>query len=79
MDYQNVPVLSTTNFPEWRDKVKTYLLAYEPEVWKLVRDGFCIDSPSVQEQHRNAKAICVIYNSLHNKDIELIMDLTSKK
>ena len=79
MDYQNVPVLNTTNFPEWRDKVKTGLMAYEPEVWKLVCDGYCKDSPTVKEQQRNAKAKCVIYNSLHNKDLELIMDLTSAK
>ena len=50
MYYQNVPVLNTTNFPEWRDKVKTYLMAYEPEVWKLVCDGYCTDSPSLREQ-----------------------------
>ena len=79
MDYQNVPVLSTTNFPEWRDKVKTGLLAYELEAWKLVCDGYCTKSPSVQEQHRNSKAKCVIFNSLHNKDLEVIMDLTSAK
>ena len=79
MDYQNVPVLNTTNFPEWRDKVKTELLAYEPEVWKLFCDGYYTDSPTVQEKHRNSKAKCVIFNSLHNKDLELIMDLTSAK
>ena len=55
------------------------LLAYEPEVWKLVCDGYCIDSPTVKEQQRNAKAKCVIYESLHNKDLELIMDLDSAK
>ena len=48
MDYQNVPVLNTTNFPKWRDKVKTGLMAYEPEVWKLVCDGYCKDSPTVK-------------------------------
>ena len=79
MDYQNVPMLTTKNFPEWRDKVKTRLLAYEPKVWKLVCDGYCKDSPSVQEWHRNAKEKCVIFNSIHNKDLELIMDLTSAK
>ena len=79
MDYQNVPVLNTTNFTEWRDKVETWLLAYQHEVWKLVCDGYCTDSPTVKEQQRNAKAKCVIYNSLHNKDLELIMDLTSTK
>ena len=50
MDYQNVPLLNKTNFPEWRDKVKIDLMAYEPKVWKLVCDGYCIDSPSLQEQ-----------------------------
>ena len=79
MDYQNVPMLNTTNFLEWRDKVKTGLLAYEPEVWKLVCDGYCIDSTSLQEQQWNAKAKCMIYNSLHDKDLDLIMDLTSAK
>ena len=79
MDHQNVFVLNTKNFPEWRDKVKTGLLAYEPEVWKLVCDVYYTDSPTVKEQQRNAKAKCVIYNSLHNKDLELIMDLTSAK
>ena len=79
MDYQNVSVLNTTNFPEWRDKFKTRLLAYEPEVWKLVCDGYFTDSPTVKEQQRNAKAKCVIYDSLHNKDLELIMDLDSAK
>ena len=44
MDYQNVPMLSTIKFIEWRDKVETWLLAYEPEVWKLVCDGYCTDS-----------------------------------
>ena len=48
MDYQNVLVLNTTNFLEWRDKVKTGLMAYEPEVWKLVCDGYCTDSPTVK-------------------------------
>jgi len=43
-------MLITTNFPEWRDKVKTDLMAYELEVWKLVCDGYFIDSPSLQEQ-----------------------------
>ena len=79
MDYQNVPVLNTTNFPEWRDKVKTGFKADDPEVWKLVCDGYCTDSPTVKEQQRNAKAKCVIYDNLHNKDLELIMDLTSAK
>ena len=79
MDYQNVPVLNTTNFPEWRDKVKTNLMAYEPEVWKLACDGYCTDSTSLQEQQWNTKAKFVIYNSLHNKDLDLIMDLTSAK
>ena len=69
MDYQNVSVLNTTNFLEWRDKVKTRLLTYEPEVWKLVCDGYCTESPTVKEQQRNAKAKCVIYDSLHNKDL----------
>ena len=54
-------------------------MAYEPEVWKLVCDGYCKDSPTVKEQERNAKEKCVIYNNLHNKDLELIMDLTSAK
>ena len=72
-------MLTTKNFPEWRDKVKIGLLAYEPEVWKLVCDGYCTDSPTVKEKQRNAKAKCVIYNNLHNKDLELIMDLTSAK
>ena len=40
MDYQNVPVLNTTKFPEWIDKVKTDLMAYEPKVWKLACDGY---------------------------------------
>ena len=53
MDYQNALVLNTTNFPEWRDKVKTGLMADEPEVWKLVCDGYCKDSPTVKEQQRN--------------------------
>ena len=79
MDYQNVRMLSTTKFHKWRDNVKIGLLAYEPEVWKLVCDGYCIDSPSVQEQDSNAKAKCMIFNNLHNKDLELIMDLTSAK
>ena len=79
MDFQNVFVLNTTKFPEWRDKVKIGLLAYEPEVWKLVCDGYCTNSPTVKEQQRNAKAKCVIYDSLHNKDLELIMDLDSAK
>ena len=79
MDYQNVLVLNTKNFPEWRNKVKIDLMAYEHEVWNLVCDGYCTDSPSVQEQQRKAKAKCVIYNSLHNKDLDLIMDLTSAK
>ena len=79
MDYQNVLVLNTTKFPEWRDKVKTGLMADEPEVWKLVCDGYCTESPTVKEQQRNAKAKCVIYDNLHNKDLELIMDLTSAK
>ena len=69
MDYQNVLLLNTKNFPEWRDKVKTGLLAYEPEVWKLACDGYYTDSPTVQEQHRNAKEKCLIFNSLHNKDL----------
>ena len=72
-------MLNTTNFPKWRDKVKTYLMAYEPKVWKLVCDGYCTDSPSLQEQQWNAKAKCVIYNNLHNKDLDSIMDLTSAK
>ena len=79
MYYQNVPLLNTTNFLEWSDKVKTGLLAYEPDVWKLVCDGYCTDSPTVQEQQRNAKEKFVIYNNLHNKDLEVIMDLTSTK
>ena len=79
MDYQNVPMLSTKSFLEWRDKVKTYLMAYEPEVQKLVCDRYCTESPSLQEQQRNSKAKCVIYNYLHNKDLDLIMDLTSTK
>ena len=79
MDYQNVPVLNTATFPEWRDKVKTGLMADEPEVWKLVCDGYYTDSPSFQEQQRNSKAKCVIYDNLHNNDFELIMDLTSAK
>ena len=54
-------------------------MANEPEVWKLVCDGYCTDSPTVEEQQRNSKAKCVIYNSLHNKDFELIMDLDSAK
>ena len=54
-------------------------MAYEPEVWKLLCEGYCKNSPIVKEQQRNAKAKCVIYNSLHNKDLELIMDLTSAK
>ena len=54
-------------------------MAYEPEVWKLVCDGYCTNSPLVQEKHRNAKEKCVILNNLHNKDLELIMDLTSAK
>ena len=54
-------------------------MAYEPEVWKLVSDGYCKDSPSMQEQQWNAKEKCVLYNSLHNKDLDLIMDLTSAK
>ena len=79
MDYQNVPVLNKTNFPEWRDKVKTWFMADDPEVWKLVCDGYCTDPPTVKEQQRNAKEKCVIYDNLHNKDLELIMDLTSAK
>ena len=79
MDYQNVPVLNTTNFPKWRDKVKTGLMADEPEVWKLVCDGYCTESPMVKEKQRNSKVKCVIHNNLHNKDLELIMDLTSAK
>ena len=79
MDYQNVPVLNKTNFPKWRDKVKTDLMVYELAVWKLVCDGYCTDSPTVKEQQRNAKEKCVIFNSLHSKDLELIMDLTSAK
>ena len=79
MDYQNVPVLNTTNFPERRDKVKIELLAYEPEVWKLVCDGYRTNSPSLQEKQQNSKENCVIYNNIHNKDLDLIMDLTSAK
>ena len=33
----------------------------------------------MQEQQRNAKAKCVIYNNIYNKDLQLIMDLTSAK
>ena len=54
-------------------------MAYEPKVWKLLCDGYCTDSPSFQEQQWNAKEKCVIYNSLHNKDLDLIIDLTSAK
>ena len=54
-------------------------MAYEPEAWKIVHDGYCTDSPSLQEQQWNSKANFVIYKSLHNKDIDLIMDLTSAK
>ena len=50
MDYQNVHVLNTKKILEWRDKVKTGLLAYELEVWKLVCDGYCTNSPTVKEQ-----------------------------
>ena len=79
MDYQNVAMLSTKNFREWRDKDKTDLISYEPEVWKLVCDGYCTKSPSLQEQEWNAKEKCVIYNSVHNKDLDSIMDLTYAK
>ena len=48
MDYQNAHVLNTTNFPEWRDKVKIGLMADEPKVWKLFYDGYCTDSPMVK-------------------------------
>ena len=48
MDYQNVPVLNTKNFSEWRDKVKIGLLAYEPEVWKLVCDVYYTNYPTVK-------------------------------
>ena len=54
-------------------------MAYEPKVWKLVCDGYCTDSPTVQEQHRNAKEKCVIFNNIHNRDLDLIMDLDTAK
>lgn len=79
MDCQIVPVLSTSNFHEWRGKVKSELIAYGLGVWKLVCDGYDKDTPSVQEQHWNAKAKCVIYNNLHNKDLNTIIDLKSAK
>ena len=50
MEYQSVPVLSSIGFQEWRDKVKLDLMAYGNGVWKLVRDGYCKESPSLQEQ-----------------------------
>ena len=50
MDYQSVPMLSATKFHEWGDKVKTELKSYGLGVWKLVCDGHCKDSPSLQEQ-----------------------------
>ena len=68
-------MLNITKFPKWRDKVKTDLMAYEPEVWKLVCDDYRTDSPSLQEKQWNAKERCVIYNSLHNKDLDSILDL----
>ena len=79
MDYQSVPMLGATNFHEWRDKVKIYLMAYGPEVWKLVCDGYYKGSPSLQEQQWNAKEKCVMYTSLHNKDLDTVVDLTSTK
>jgi len=33
----------------------------------------------VQEKQWNAKEKCVIYNNIHNKDIDTIIDLTSTK
>jgi len=50
MDYQSVSMLSASNFNEWRDRVKYEVIAYGPSIWKLVCDGYCKDSPSVQEQ-----------------------------
>jgi len=49
MEYQSVPMLSARKFREQRDNVKYELIAYGLGVWKLVCDGYCNDSPSVQE------------------------------
>ncbi len=51
----------------------------DPGVWKLVCDGYCKYSPFVQEQQWDAKEKCVMYNNLHNKDLQTIKDLTSIK
>jgi len=48
MDYQSVPMLSTSNFHEWRDKVKSELIAYGPSVWKLICHDYYKDSPFVE-------------------------------
>lgn len=79
MDYQSVPVLSATNFNEWRYKVKSELISYGPSVWKLVCDGYCKGSPSLQEQQWNDKERCVMYNNLHNKDLDIIIVLNFAK
>ena len=68
-----------TKFHEWGDKVKKKLIAYGPSVWKLVCDGYCKDSPSVQERQWNAKEKCVMYKNLHNKDFDTIIDLNFSK
>ena len=70
---------STANFHEWRDKVKSELIAYGPNVWKLVCDDYYKDSPSAQEQRWNDKAKCTMYNNIHNKDLDTVRDLNSAK
>jgi len=79
MNPQRVFFLIIVNFELWNKNVKSNLLDYKSNIWKLVHE-VCGKNPlSPKVMHHNAKLRCIIHENLHNIALEKITNLKSIK
>ena len=72
-------VLTTTNFKVWQESVKKNYCLVDLNIWRLFCEGYDEYSPSTRVMKKNAQARHIIFENLHNANLEKVRDLKSAK
>ncbi|XP_010236636.1 uncharacterized protein LOC100842250 [Brachypodium distachyon] len=82
-----LPVLSSTNYAFWKNRIKTHIISTDPCAWEVVTNGLVVpqgpisryDSISLKNYQANAKACDIIFSTVSDGELNKISNLTDAK
>uniref|UniRef100_A0A0A9BV78 Uncharacterized protein n=1 Tax=Arundo donax TaxID=35708 RepID=A0A0A9BV78_ARUDO len=79
------PYFDGTHYASWKHKMKIYLRAIHPSIWRIVESGYTVEDEDnltpdeEQNEHKNAQAACAIFNALSENEFNWVYGLERAK